>query len=320
MWGFGFLIAALFDFYSSRERGDKMSRRNALRVLCAVLICTIFLPTPDASAARGGTALKLTIETVWVDRLEPDGSGFITIQGVNLSYGGDPVVTLGDVQLSVNYADGELIIADLPASITDGDYLLAISTGNSQNQQDEYDLSVGATGPVGDQGDEGPQGETGDTGPVGPAGPQGERGIKGDMGPIGPEGPDGPRGFSGPAGPVGPAGPDGPEGPQGEPGEPASPLPLAVNMVENVSFTAGPAPLFGETQVNESYICGLCGSVVYWRQNGSDPWLTTVESFVANYEDPANDCENARSLLRVRLRNYDLLFSKTVSFDVMCVR
>jgi hypothetical protein len=306
-----------------------MLRRNALRVLCAVLICTIFLPTPDASAERDGTAFKLTIEAVWVDRLEPDGSGFITIEGDNLIYGRshfrphprrDPIVTLGDVHLSVNYADDELIIAELPALIPDGDYLLTVSTGKSQNQHDEYDLSVGATGPVGAQGDEGPQGETGDTGPGGPVGPQGERGIEGDMGPIGPDGLEGPRGFSGPAGSVGPAGPDGPEGPQGEPGEPASPLPLAVNMVEYISFTAGPAPVFGETQVNESYICDGCGSVVYWRQHGSDPWLTTVESFVVNYEDVANDCENARSLLRVRLRNYDVFFSKTVSFDVMCVR
>ncbi len=294
--------------------------RNALRVLCAVFICTIFLPTPDASAARGGTAPKLTIEAVWVDRLEPDGSGVVTIEGVNLIYGGSPMVTLGDVRLSVNYAGGELIIADLPASITDGDYLLTVSTGDSQNQQDEYDLSVGATGPVGPQGDEGPQGEIGDTGPVGPAGPQGERGIEGDMGSIGPKGPEGPRGISGAVGPVGPTGPEGPEGPQGAPGEPTSPLPIAVNMVENISVTAGPAPLFGETQVNESYICGGCGSVVYWRQHSSAPWLTTVESFIVNYEDVVNDCENTRSLFRVRLRNYDVFFSKTVSFDVMCAR
>lgn len=305
--------------------------KSAQKFFYGVLISSIFLPVSDVSSAQVeksfqaqcGPVHKLIIEAIWVDRVESSGSGVITIRGENLIHNGDPAITLGDVQLNVNYADPELIIADLPVSITDGDYRLSISTGCPDKQLAGYDLSVGATGPVGPQGDEGPQGETGEIGPVGPPGPQGDRGVKGDMGvtgPAGPVGPVGPAGLSGPVGPAGPAGPQGPEGPPGEQGDPALPLPLTVEMIDSVSFTAGPAPLFGETQVNESYICGACGSVVYWRQISDAPWLATVESFLVNYEDVVNDCVNDRTLFRVRIRNYDTVFSKTVSFSLMCAR
>ena len=126
------------------------------------------------------------------------------------------------------YADGVMITAIVPTGLFPvGDYLLTVSTGNGQSQNDEYDLTIGAVGPQGPQGDQGLPGADGATGDQGPQGIQGEQGIQGIQGEQGPQGlqglmgftgPKGDQGEIGPRGPVGPRGPIGPEGPQGEPG------------------------------------------------------------------------------------------------------
>jgi hypothetical protein len=78
-----------------------------------------------------------------------------------------------------------MIVASLPPGIMPGDYLLTVSTGNGQSQNDEYDLTIGAVGP------------TGATGAPGPAGPPGPAGADGAVGAPGPAGPPGPAGAAG---------------------------------------------------------------------------------------------------------------------------
>jgi hypothetical protein len=146
------------------------------------------------------TNKELIITEVVVDF----NAGEITITGENFDNGDTPTVLLGDylTPLTLVSTTANEIVAELP-SVPDGDYLLAVYTGNGVIHYDEYDLTIGAVGP---------QGLQGDTGPTGPQGPQG---LQGDTGPIGPQGPQGLQGDTGPTGPRGPRGPQGDTGPQG---------------------------------------------------------------------------------------------------------
>jgi len=164
------------------------TRRNifALCVLVLLLAWSVL-----AQRQPGG---HLNITEVIVD--DPNNPTSITIIGEDFLFGSPLQVTLGEVGLLtiVGTPTDTMIDALLPANLAAGDYLLTVSTGNAQSQNDEYDLTIGA---------------------VGPEGPEGPKGDKGDQGPQGPQGPDGPQGIQGPIGP------DGPEGEQGEPGPPA---------------------------------------------------------------------------------------------------
>ena len=86
----------------------------------------------------------------------------IVIKGEDFDFGSPLDVALGEFgSLFLTSASGTEIIADLPVNIPDGDYLLTVSTGNGQSQNDEYDLTIGAVGPQGEQGPQGPQGPPG---------------------------------------------------------------------------------------------------------------------------------------------------------------
>ncbi len=199
---------------------------------------SIFLLLIASLAAAKPPGGHLNINQVLVD--DPNEPTSIEIVGEDLLFGSDgPVVMLGeyvDPLVIVGVPTDEVIVALLPENIVAGDYLLTVSNGNGQSQNDEYDLTIGAVGPQGPQGEPGPQGPHGEPGPAGPAGdpgpagadgaqgPQGLQGepgpagIPGKQGPPGPEGPEGqagPKGDRGPGGPIGPVGPPGPEGDQG---------------------------------------------------------------------------------------------------------
>jgi hypothetical protein len=125
----------------------------------------------------------------------------ITINGENISLAA-PTVTLGAEAISQFCAVVETprrIVCNLsgqgipPA----GDYLLVVSQGSGQTQNDEYDLTIGAVGPQGLQGPPGPQGPQGLQGPPGPQGPQGPQGVQGLQGPQGLQGATGASGVSG---------------------------------------------------------------------------------------------------------------------------
>lgn len=181
-----------------------------LVVLGASAILAVSSAGPLALAESGSNLPggHVNITEVWVDI---DGD-VINIIGESFDFGGPLQVTLGgdDISADCTMLDATTIECDgVPA---DGDYLLVVSTGTGQSQNDEYDLTIGAVGPAGPQGPQGKQGEQGEPGAIGPQGPQGPQGETGATGPQGPVGPQGPQGETGPQGPAGPQGPQGPPG------------------------------------------------------------------------------------------------------------
>ncbi len=160
--------------------------RHALHfIMGGILLCSLSLNGPTALAAQPkptppGNHLNIT--EVLVDF---DGEGVpvsITITGEHFDFGGPLEVTLGDFPNPLDLIgtpSATEITAELPEGIDPGDYLLTVSRGTGQSQNDEYDLTIGAVG---------------SQGPEGPAGPAGADGADGAPGPQGPEGPQGPAG------------------------------------------------------------------------------------------------------------------------------
>jgi hypothetical protein len=171
----------------------------------------------------------------------------LTIQGVNFTRSkATPKLYLGGYRsaLQITALTDTEINALLPLNVPAGSYVLSLVSGHgdSDNQIDEFFVTLGAvgpqgpqglkgeTGPVGSQGPIGPVGVTGATGAIGPTGNTGNTGAQGLQGPQGVQGPVGatgatgaigaagsigPQGVAGPAGATGPAGANGANGPQG---------------------------------------------------------------------------------------------------------
>ncbi|MGB0909698.1 MAG: hypothetical protein ACPGYT_05000 [Nitrospirales bacterium] len=117
----------------------------------------------------------------------------ITIIGEELGFGNPLEVTLGAFGplLIIGVPTDTEIVVGLPPDIQAGDYLLTVSTGNGQSQNDEYDLTIGAVGPQGLQGENGVPGPQGEQGPPGQDGQNGQDGVQGPPGPQGLPGADG---------------------------------------------------------------------------------------------------------------------------------
>ena len=146
----------------------------------------------------------------------------VTITGRNFGNSA-PTVKLAEAPIAVQSYDfsSQTLVANLPAGIAPGSYLLTVTAGGGQNQTADFNLTIGAVGP------KGPQGLKGDIGPMGPQGPFGAAGATGAVGPQGPfgaagatgaVGPQGPKGEQGPFGAAGATGQTGPQGPKGEQG------------------------------------------------------------------------------------------------------
>ena len=120
--------------------------RNVKAMVIAVsLAMTLSMVGSSALAAPPGGGL--TITEVFVD--DPNNPTTITIMGEDLDFGPGPLnVTLGEFgALTITSAAALTIVASLPTAIPPGDYLLTVSVGNGQSQNDEYDLTIGAVGP-----------------------------------------------------------------------------------------------------------------------------------------------------------------------------
>jgi hypothetical protein len=151
--------------------------------------------------AKGGKPQvpQLLIVEVFVNFINEN----ITINGDNFTNGDEPDITLGNQDINViSYSDNE-IITELPQNITDGDYLMTVTTGSSNQNFGSYNLTIGAVGPEGPKGDKGDTGDTGPEGSQGIQGPVGPQGIQGEQGPQGAQGPQGSQGEQGPPGPAG---------------------------------------------------------------------------------------------------------------------
>jgi hypothetical protein len=116
------------------------------------------------------------------------GSDRLTIRGVNFDNGDAPVVMFGQAgPLTICYAGGTSVVAELPNPLNDGDYRISVATGPAVKDYSEYDLTVGAVGPQGiqgeiDEGDKGEKGEKGDKGEKGEKGNTGPQGVPGSSG------------------------------------------------------------------------------------------------------------------------------------------
>lgn len=97
----------------------------------------------------------------------------LTITGENFNFGNTLDVTLGEFGLLniVTTSDTEIVVDFPGGGLPDGDYLLTVSRGTGQSQNDEYDLTIGAVGPPG------PPGATGMTGMDGMKGDKGDPGT-----------------------------------------------------------------------------------------------------------------------------------------------
>jgi hypothetical protein len=106
----------------------------------------------------------------------------ITIEGTD--FGTAPLVTFDTMPVGVWTASPTLIVAELPAAVIPGSYLLTVSPGPDYKVLTTFEVAIlSGDGVPGPPGPEGPIGPAGPTGPAGPAGP---------MGPVGPQGPAGP--------------------------------------------------------------------------------------------------------------------------------
>lgn len=187
-----------------------------MRIINTLLSTTSLLLIFLSQALAAPPGGHLTITQVFVD--DQNNPTSLMIIGEGLLFGPQgPAVSLGEfgALTIVGTPTDTLIEASLAGAIAPGDYLLTVSGGNGQSQNDEYDLTIGAVGP---QGIPGPQGEQGPRGEQGPEGDQGPQGIQGEQGFQGLTGADGVPGAKGDQGIQGIQGDQGAQGVQGERG------------------------------------------------------------------------------------------------------
>ena len=239
-----------------------------MRIINALLgasVLVIFLIPQALAAPPGG---HLNIEEVAVAVGDPDTT--IEISGTDFDFGNPLEVTLAGVPATITSSSDTTIIATvLTASYPAGDYLLNVSTGNGQSQNDEYDLTIGAVGPAGPAGADGTDGADGANGADGAPGLPGADGADGAQGPAGAEGEQGPAGAGGADGAdglpgtpgadgangangadgvdgaPGAAGPPGPPGADGAPGTDGAPGADGADGVDGADGAQGPPGVVG---------------------------------------------------------------------------
>ena len=190
-----------------------------INALFGASVLVIFL-IPQALAAPPGGHLNIEEVAITSEGLNTT----IEISGTDFDFGNPLEVTLAGVPATItSSSDTTIIVTVLTASYPAGDYLLNVSTGNGQSQDDEYDLTIGAVGPAGPAGADGAPGLPGadgaDSTVAGPAGPAGADGADGLPGADGTDGADGADStVAGPPGADGANGANGADGVDGAPG------------------------------------------------------------------------------------------------------
>jgi hypothetical protein len=135
--------------------------------IARTLLVSVTLASMDASAhAQTG---KAPAKPLVITAATSDDT-YVYVEG--LRFGSDPAVFLGGMPLggvSVN-TTGTRITA-LKPSLDPGTYLLQVSSGEAQTENDTFDLTLGAVGPQGPAGADGADGRDGEPGAPGPPGP-----------------------------------------------------------------------------------------------------------------------------------------------------
>ena len=206
-----------------------------LFVVVGMLLASAFVGPSAFAQINKFYGNKVVITKVAVDstthRITVSGENFLGSNGRTT-----PTVLLGRraLYLLMN-PTSTTVVAQLPADLDDGTYLVTVSCGSGDSEYDSADFSVrgekgddhkevfgptGPTGPKGATGATGPSGATGVTGPSGPsgAGATGPTGPTGTQGVTGPTGVTGATGSTGATGAIGGTGPTGPLGPTGNTG------------------------------------------------------------------------------------------------------
>jgi hypothetical protein len=240
-------------------------------VLCAMLVSAIAAHAQDA-------ATKPTVASAIINSTATPAT--ITITGADLlPVTGSPVVKIDGAILTLVSSSSTQIVADLPAGLTAGTFLLQVGTGTFDvtNGAVGPQGAAGPTGPAGPQGPMGPAGATGATGAIGPAGPTGATGATGAIGPAGPAGPTGATGATGAIGPPGPVGPTGatgatgatgPEGPAGATGPQGPPGTLALPFSGSADGGAHSVFQITNTSPAHSTIAGFGGQALSGANTG----------------------------------------------------
>ena len=172
------------------------------------MFCVIILLLQSGYASAAGQ-LQITDAII----LTSDTPNQLVITGENFDNGGAIELTLGGAPLGVQSQTSMVVVADIPAGVIPGNYVLVATTGSGARRIDSMDITVGAAGPAGP---EGPQGEPGMQGAAGSPGPQG---VPGPQGAPGPQGVPGVMGLPGIPGAPGERGERGSAGEQGPPGD-----------------------------------------------------------------------------------------------------
>jgi hypothetical protein len=254
--------------------------RTCMRSVAFIIILLVLVVVPAIhSAQAAGLPIINHTETDYDQML-------LTVYGTN--FGSTMgTVKLGDTSLFVQTWGQQQIVAQLPASVVAGSYLLTVTVPTRL-----IPLTAALVVTIGAEGPQGAQGPIGLTGPAGPIGPQGVAGSAGAQGAVGPQGEPGPKGLQGPKGDAGASGPQGPQGPAGPPGSlmtcsnskvlvstgtewqcaTIAPLPNAIGTcVQGTCSVSGCSKGFGdcdtnadngcETNIqNNSANCGACGN------------------------------------------------------------
>ena len=72
----------------------------------------------------------------------------IEVVGSQFDNGGPPVITLDGLEITVHGSSATVIQAEIPGGTTDGDYTIAVSTGDGAKQSAEHTLTVSALEPM----------------------------------------------------------------------------------------------------------------------------------------------------------------------------
>ena len=153
------------------------ARKHVAVAALAALVMGFMIVSVDLAGQDGTIVAPVPPPVVRSVRIDT-GSHTITIEGLNLGTA-VPLVRLDLTDLNVQTATSQLVVADLPAAISPGSYLLSLSPGPSYGRQVLFEVAVGLDGAAGAQGPPGAPGPIGPPGPPGPAGPQGPEGPAG---------------------------------------------------------------------------------------------------------------------------------------------
>jgi hypothetical protein len=247
--------------------------------LCAMLVSGIAGHAQDA-------ATKPTVESAIIDYNANPAT--VTITGADLLPAtGSPVVKIDNSTLTLFSFNSKQIVADLPAGLAAGSFLLQVGTAifDVTNGAVGPQGIAGAAGPAGPQGPTGLTGATGATGAAGPAGPAGPQGLVGPAGNSGPEGPIGPTGAAGPAGPQGATGVTGPEGPTGATGPQGPAGTLTLPFSGSADGSSNGVLNITNTSPNHSALGGHGGQALSGDNTGG--------AGVAGYGGPSNGTSTA---------------------------